>query len=84
MSLFDFQVDNSARTVQYKLDAQSLRIFGLHSDLNDAHRAGANRLQNKTKQPMYGQICGSMSDAAKNKVTQKWVSRNQSSTMPDS
>ena len=30
------------------LNAQSLRLFGLHSDVNDAHRAGANRLQNKT------------------------------------
>ena len=73
MSLFDFQVENSARTVQYKLDAQSLRLFGLHSDVNDAHRAGANRLQNKNKQPMYGQTCGSMSDASKNKVTKKWA-----------
>ena len=32
----------------YKLNAQFLRLFGLHSDVNDAHRAGANRLQNKT------------------------------------
>ena len=46
-SSFDFQVENSGRTVQYKLNAQSLRLFGLHSDVNDAHRAGANRLQNK-------------------------------------
>ena len=29
------------------LNAQSLRLFGLHGDVNDAHRAGANRLQNK-------------------------------------
>ena len=49
VSSFDFQVENSGRTVQYKLNAQSLRLFGLHSDVNDAHRAGANRLQNKTK-----------------------------------
>ena len=47
VSSFDFQVENSGRTVQYKLNAQSLRLFGLHSDVNDAHRAGANRLQNK-------------------------------------
>ena len=40
-------IENSGRTVQYKLNAQSLRLFGLHSDVNDAHRAGANRLQNK-------------------------------------
>ena len=44
---FDFLVENSGRTVQYKLNAQSLRLFGLHSDVNDAHRAGATRLQNK-------------------------------------
>ena len=31
-------------------NAQSLRLFGLHRDVNDAHRAGANRLQNKQKQ----------------------------------
>ena len=37
---------NSGRTVQYKHNAQSLRLFGLHDDVNDAHRAGANRLQN--------------------------------------
>ena len=34
---------------KYKLNAQSLRLIGLHSDVNDAHRAGANRPQNKTK-----------------------------------
>ena len=34
---------------KYKLNAQFLRLIGLHSDVNDAHRAGANRLQNKTK-----------------------------------
>ena len=52
VSSFDFQVENSCRTVQYKLNAQSLRLFGLHSDVNDAHRAGANRLQNKNKMCM--------------------------------
>ena len=26
------EVGNSGRTVQYKLDAQSLRLFGLHSE----------------------------------------------------
>ena len=45
---FDFQVESTGGTVQYKLNAQSLRLFGLHGDVNDAHRAGANRLQNKT------------------------------------
>ena len=44
---FDFQVQKSGKTVQYKLNAQSLRLFGLHSDVNDAHRVGANRLQHK-------------------------------------
>ena len=38
VSSFDFQVENSGRTVQYKLNAQSLRLFGLHSDVNEAHR----------------------------------------------
>ena len=41
VSSFDFQVEHSHRTVQYKLNAQSLRLFGLHSDVNGAHRAGA-------------------------------------------
>ena len=41
---FDFQVECTDRTVQYKLNAQSLRLFGHHRDVNDAHRAGANRL----------------------------------------
>ena len=40
---------NSGRTVQYTHNAQFLRLFGLHGDVNDAHRAGANRLQNKNK-----------------------------------
>ena len=47
VSSFDFQVESTDRTVQYKVNAQSLRLFGLHRDVNDAHRAGANRLQNK-------------------------------------
>ena len=40
---------NSGRTGQYKHNAQSLRPFGLHGDVNDAHRACADRLQNKNK-----------------------------------
>ena len=47
VSSFDFQVENSGRTVQYKLNAQSLRFFGLHISVSDAHRAGAHRHQNK-------------------------------------
>ena len=31
VSLFDFKVENSGRTVLYKFDAQSLRLFGLDS-----------------------------------------------------
>ena len=27
---------------KYKINAQYLRLFGLHCDVNDAHRAGAN------------------------------------------
>ena len=50
VSSFDFQVECTDRTVQYKLNAQSLRLFGLHRDVNDAHRAGANRLQKQTNQ----------------------------------
>ena len=38
---------NSGSTEKYKHNAQFLRLFGLHDDVNDAHRAGANRLQNK-------------------------------------
>ena len=49
VSSFDFPVECTDWTVPYKLFAQSLRLFGLHSDVNDAHRAGAKRLQNKNK-----------------------------------
>ena len=47
VSSFDFQVECTDRTAPYKLFAQSLRLFGLHRDVNDAHRACENRLQNK-------------------------------------
>ena len=43
---------NSGGTVQYKLDAQSLRLFGHHGDVNDAQPAGANRLQNNKTRPL--------------------------------
>ena len=46
---FHFQVESTDWTVQHKFNAQFLRLFGLHRDVNDAHRAGAIRLQNKTK-----------------------------------
>ena len=32
VSLFVFKIENSCRTVQYKLDEQSLRLFGHHSE----------------------------------------------------
>ena len=44
-----FVFESTDRTVQYKLKAQFLRLFSLHDDVNDAHRAGANFLQNKKK-----------------------------------
>ena len=53
---FDFQVGNSGRTAQYELHAQFLRLFGLHSHVNDAHRAGATRLQNKQSKSTCGEV----------------------------
>ena len=46
VSLFGFEVECSgSAVVQYKLDAQSLRLYGQHKKIvSDAHRAGANRL----------------------------------------
>ena len=44
---------NSGGTVWYKHNAQFLRLFGLHDDMNDAHRAGANRLKNKNKNTIH-------------------------------
>ena len=40
------RVQNSVSAVKYKLHAQFLRILSPHDDVNDADRAGANRLQN--------------------------------------
>ena len=62
VSSFDFQVEKSGRTVQYKLNAQSLRLFDLHSDVNDAHHAGANRLQTN-KNPTTTQITHNINDS---------------------
>ena len=45
--LIDVEFEIQVGQYKYKLDAQYLRLFGVHSDVNDAHRAGANRLQNK-------------------------------------
>ena len=47
VSSFDFQVECTDRTVQYKLNAQSLRLFGLRRDVNDAHRAGAPQVEQR-------------------------------------
>ena len=63
-----YQVECTDRTVQYKLNAQSLRLFGLHRDVNDAHRAGANRLQNKKQTELWEK----MGKNAKLKKRQKW------------
>ena len=57
---------NLGSAVQYKLHAQFLRLFSLHSDVNDAHRAVANRLQNKTQKFTYtslefGKVCEDLS-----------------------
>ena len=55
MSLFpveakDFQlvVENESRETKYKVDTQSMRLFGLRNDCaEDVHRADANRLGKK-------------------------------------
>ena len=47
-----FDPINSGRTAQYKHNVQFLRHFGLHGDVNDAHRDGANRLKNKNNIPL--------------------------------
>ena len=51
VSLFDFEIENLGRTVQYKRDSAALR--STQGNVNDAHHAGANRLQNQN------QICTS-------------------------
>ena len=52
MQTVDRCVSTQVGQHKYKLNAQYLRLFGVHSDVNDAHRAGANRLQNKNKSKM--------------------------------
>ena len=46
---FDFQVESTDWTAQYKLNAQSLRLFGLHRDVNDTHRDGCESSPKKQK-----------------------------------
>ena len=45
--MFSLEISPIYSAAQYKVHAQFLRLFSLHDDVNDAHRAGANRLQNK-------------------------------------
>ena len=50
-SYFDFVIENDGRTTQYKLNAQSLRLFVLRNndDAKDVHLARANRLKKMRK-----------------------------------
>ena len=45
----EFVIENEGRQIKYKLNAQSVRLFGLRNndDGEDVHRAGANRLKKK-------------------------------------
>ena len=46
---FQFVVENESRETKYKVDTQSMRLFGLRNDnAEDVHRADANRLEKKT------------------------------------
>ena len=45
---FQFVVENESRETKYKVDTQSMRLFGLRNDhAEDVHRADANRLKKK-------------------------------------
>ena len=47
---FHFVVENESRETKYKVDTQSMRLFGLRNDCaEDVHRADANRLGEKKK-----------------------------------
>ena len=48
------QGDTKNKTWEASTHAQYPRLIGLHRDVNDAHRAGANRLRNKTKSTLTG------------------------------
>ena len=71
VSSFDFKVENSDGTVQYKLDAQSLHLFGLHSDVNDAHRIALVRIVSKTNKQIN---CTQRILTTPGFVVQKWFS----------
>ena len=49
VSSFDFQVECTDGTVQYKLNAQSLRLFGLHRDVKT--RIAPVRIVSKKQHP---------------------------------
>ena len=85
VSSFDFQVECTDRTEQCKFNAQSLRLFGLHSDVNDTHRAGANRMDESIfleeirtweHPPWYG------IDQFKEKVTINFLGESEGSLPP--
>ena len=43
---FQFVVENENRNAKYKVDTQSMRLFGIRNDhAEDVHRADANRLE---------------------------------------
>ena len=45
---FQFVVENENRDTKYKVDTQSMRLFGLRNDdAEDVHRADAARLEEK-------------------------------------
>ena len=47
---FQFVVENESRETKYKVDTQSMRLFGFRNDCaEDVHRADANRLGKKKK-----------------------------------
>ena len=47
---FQFVVENESRETKYKVDTQSMRLFGLRNDCSeDVHRADANRLDEIAK-----------------------------------
>ena len=47
---FKFVEENESRETKYKVDTQSMRLFGLRNDCaEDVHRADANRLEKISK-----------------------------------
>ena len=56
VSSFDFQVENSGRTVQYKLNAQSLRLFGLHRRASRRCESSPKQQNNSATQLSFSKI----------------------------